>query len=204
MAVKSKSPSAAKTAKAPAPVGRAVDESLEAAEAAGAEVAEEAAEKTYEKTANQAKAQVEQVFAMSKQTAEKAVETSKQAATQSAEAAFKGYEDLAVLGRDNLDALVRSNNAVAKGIEAIGKQVMAFAQSAMEENVAQARALVSVRDIQELVDLQNDFAKKRLEATIAESARLTELSTQVANEAFEPLRKRMDATVETVLKARVA
>jgi phasin family protein len=70
--------------------------------------------------------------------------------------------------------------------------------------MAQARALIGAKDMQEIVALQNDFAKRRLEDTLAETAKLTELSTQVANEAIEPLQKRVDATVETVLKAKAA
>ena len=70
--------------------------------------------------------------------------------------------------------------------------------------MAQARALFGAKDIQEFVELQNDYAKQRLEDTIAETAKLTELSTQVANEAIEPLKQRVDATVETVLKAKAA
>ena len=68
--------------------------------------------------------------------------------------------------------------------------------------MAQARALIGAKNVQEFVDLQKDFAKQRLEETLAETAKLTELSTQVANEAIEPLQKRVDATVETVLKAK--
>ena len=62
----------------------------------------------------------------------------------------------------------------------------------------------AAKDLQEMVDLQNDFAKQRLEETLAETAKLTELSTQVANEAIEPLQRRVDATVETVFKAQAA
>jgi phasin family protein len=144
-------------------------------------------------TVNQSKAQVDQAVAIAKVNVEKA-----------SEAAFKGYDDLAVLGKGNFDAFVQSNSVVAKGFEAIGKEVLAFAQRSIEGHMAQARALIGAKNMQEFVDLQNHFAKQRLEDTIAETAKLTELSTQVANEAIEPLQKRVDATVSTVLKAEAA
>ena len=143
--------------------------------------------------ANQAQAHVGQAVAVAKQNAEKA-----------SEAARKGYDELAVLGQGNFEAFVESNSAVAKGFEAIGKEVLAFAQRSVEGHMAQARALIGVKNVQEFVDLQNDYAKRRLEDTLAETAKLTELSSQVANEAFEPLKKRVDATVESVLKAKAA
>lgn len=141
----------------------------------------------------EAKAQVEHALAIAKRNVEK-----------SSAAAFNGYDELTVLGKGNFDALVQSNSAVAKGFEILGMEVLAFAQRSVEENMAQARALIGVRDLQEFVDLQNDFAKQRLEEALAETARLTELSAKVANEAIEPLQKRVDAAVETVFKAQAA
>lgn len=142
---------------------------------------------------NTAQAQVEQTVVLAKENVEKA-----------SKAAIKGYDQFAVLGQDNFDAFVQANSAVAKGFELIGKHVLAFAQRSVEENMAQARALVGAKDLQEMVDLQNDFAKQRLEETLTQTAKLTELSTQVANEAIEPLQRRVDATVETVLKTQAA
>jgi len=123
---------------------------------------------------------------------------------KASEATFKGYDELAVLGRGNFDAFVQSNSVVAKGFEVIGQEFLAFAQRSVEGHMAQARALIGAKDMQEFVDLQNDFAKRRLADTLAETAKLTELSTEVANQAIEPLQKRVDATVETVLKAKAA
>lgn len=147
----------------------------------------------YRQTAQKTRAQVEQALALAKENVEK-----------TSRAAFNGYDEFAVLGQGNLDALVRSNSVVAKGLETIGLEVLAFAQRSVEENMAQARALISARDLQEFVDLQNHFAKQRLEEALAETARLTELSAKVANEAIEPLQKRVDAAVETVFKAQAA
>ncbi len=160
---------------------------------AAAKAGTAAASKGRGQTVNRTKAQVDQAVAVAKVNVEKATE-----------AAFKGYDELAVLGKGNFDAIVQSNSVVAKGFEVIGKEFLAFAQRSVEGHMAQARALIGAKDMQEIVALQNDFAKRRLEDTLAETAKLTELSTQVANEAIEPLQKRVDATVETVLKAKAA
>ena len=119
-------------------------------------------------------------------------------AAKAAKAAVQGYDDLAVLGQDNFEALVQSNTRFAKGVETIGKEVFAFA------HMAQVQALIGAQSLQEILDLQSGFAKQRMEETLAETAKLTELSAQVANEAIEPLQKRVDVTVEKVLKARAA
>ncbi len=159
----------------------------------GAKAGTAAASKGRGQTVNQTKAQVDQAVAVAKVNVEKA-----------SKAAFKGYDDLAVLGKGNFDAFVRSNSVVAKGFEVIGMEFLAFAQRSVEGHMAQARALIGAKDMQEFLALQNDFATRRLEDTLAETAKLTELSAQVANEAIEPIQKRVDATVETVLKAKAA
>ena len=185
MAVKKSAKSATRTSAKPR-AGAATKKSA-------ASVAAKAASPSYGQSVHQAKAQVEQAFAVAKVNVEK-----------SSAAAFDGYDDLAVLGKGNFDAFVQANSAVAKGFETIGMEMLAFAQRSVEDNMAQARALIGARDLQEFVDLQNEFAKQRLEETLAETARLTELSAKVANEAIEPLQKRVDAAVETVFKAQAA
>jgi len=142
---------------------------------------------------SEAKAQVDRALTVAKKTVE-----------QTSAAAVNGYDELAVLGKSNFDAFVQSNSVVARGFEAIGMEVLACAQRSVEENMAQARALIGARDLQEFVELQNDFAKRRVERVLAETAKFTELSTKVANEAMEPLQKRVDATVDTVLKSQAA
>jgi phasin family protein len=187
MAVKKTPKSAARTSAKTRP-GAARKSNGAAAQASAA-----AAGRGYGQTVDKTRSQVEHAVTLAKENVDKA-----------SAAAFKGYDELAVLGQGNFDALVQLNSVVAKGMETIGKEVMAFAQRSVEENMAQARALIGARDLQEFVDLQNDFAKLRLEETLAETAKLTELSTKVANEAIEPLQKRVDAAVQRVLRAQAA
>jgi phasin family protein len=178
-------------------VGR---ESVEAAVKVGKEnldaavkVGTEAATKSYEQAVAKTKEQVEQAVTLTKENVDKA-----------SEAAFKGYDDLAVLGKDTFDALVLTNTIMAKGMEVFGKEVLAYTQASMEDNVAQTKALMGVKSLKELVDLQNDFARARFDRAVAETAKLTDLSVQTANEAMGPLQKRVDVTVETLLKAQAA
>jgi phasin family protein len=180
-ASKTASKTRVETAKKPAPATRA------------AVPAVSAASKNFEDGMGATKARADEAVALAKRNVEKA-----------SEAAIKGYDDFAVLSQENFDAFVRSNSVVAKGFETIGKEVLSFAQRSVEGQIAQVQALFGVKNMQEFVDLQNDYAKRRLEDTLAETAKLTELSTQVANEAIEPLKERVDATVETVLKAKAA
>lgn len=113
---------------------------------------------------------------------------------------MKRYDDLTALTKENVDAVVQSGSIVAKGAEEAGKQVAAFTQSSMEKNVATGKAMLAVKTVHELMELQTAFVKQTMEAVVAESNKLQELSVKVTNDALAPLSARVNATVETLAK----
>jgi len=169
--------------------------------------------------AEQALKPVEAAVAAGKETVEKAVKVGTEAATKgytqavvatqeqvekAQKAAFKSYGDLVGLQKDNLDAVMTSGNIAVQGYQAIGKEVMAFAQSAIEENAAATQALFGARNLREVVDLQTDFARKSFDKALAESAKLSEMSVKAANAAIAPLQSRVNVAMQTVLKQTAA
>jgi phasin family protein len=128
------------------------------------------------------------------------VAATKDQVEKASKAAFKTYDDLNALNKDNLDAVMTSGTIVAKGYEAIGREVMAFAQSAMEANVAATKAMFGAKDPKEAFDLQAEYARNSMDKALAESAKLSEMSMSLAKEAFEPIQTRMNVTVESVMK----
>jgi phasin family protein len=117
---------------------------------------------------------------------------------------FEGYDDVASLGKDNIDAYVQSTTVFAKGMEAMSKELMSFAQSSLDTGVANAKALFGAKTLRELIDLQTDFSRSGFDALVAESAKLTELSVTLANDTIEPLQVRINANVEKMMKPLAA
>jgi hypothetical protein len=54
--------------------------------------------------------------------------------------------------------------------------------------------------VREVIDLQTEFSRSRFDELVAESAKLTELSMTLANDALEPIQLRLNATVEKLMK----
>ena len=133
-------------------------------------------------------------------TAENMVAATKEQVEKASQAAIKTYDDLNSLNKDNFDAVMQSGTIVAKGYEAIGKEFMAFAQSAVEANVAATKAVFGAKDVKEAFDLQAEFARSSMDKALAESAKLSEMSMSVAKEAFEPIQARVNVAVETAMK----
>ena len=116
------------------------------------------------------------------------------------EFAHQNYDDLAGFNKDTLDAVMASSNVVAKGVEDLGQEIAAYAQQAAEKNIAAAQKLFAVRNIQDAMDLQAEWAKNAFDGFVAESAKLQDMSMQVGTKASAPLSKQVNAAVEKFAK----
>jgi|GEM_PF-3367672 len=123
------------------------------------------------------------------------------AARGKAQHGLQGYDDFASLGKDNIDACVKSGTVVAKGMEEVSKELIGFARSCLDANVKATQALMTVHSLKEVMDLQADFTRKSIDSWMAESAKLGDLSVKLANEAIEPIQGRVTETVEKVIKS---
>lgn len=143
---------------------------------------------------------IEDAVAQAKQNLEGLVKAQQEQLEKAQAQLLKSYDDLAALSKQNVDAVVQSGTIVAKGAEEAGKQVAAFTQTSFEKNVAAGKALLGIKSVRELIDFQNAFIKQSFDALVAETTKLQELSTKVANEAMAPINDRVKATVGTFAK----
>ncbi len=142
-------------------------------------------------------------------TAEKAKATTDQFSAAGAKAFKDGVEkslaslnELNAQSKQNLEALVASVTATAKGAEALGAQAMAYGKTAVDKHVEAAKALSSARSVQEVIELQSTYAKSAMETYIAEMNRASETYSSMVKTAFRPLNERATAAVETLQAAR--
>ena len=119
---------------------------------------------------------------------------------KASQTAFKSYEEMSKLQKDNWDAIVASSQIWAKGAEVVGKAWMSMAQDTLETAATTAKALVGVKSLREAVDLQTDFAKGHFDKFVAESTKMSETVVKVANDAMEPITARVNVTVEKIFK----
>jgi len=130
--------------------------------------------------------------------------TAREQMEKASQSAYKGYEDLTKLQKDNWEAVVAASQIWTKGAESVGKAWMSLAQESMEHAASTAKALVGVKSLREAVDLQTDFAKGSFDKIVAEGTKLSETAVKVANDAMEPITARMNVTVEKLFKPLAA
>lgn len=115
--------------------------------------------------------------------------------------AMKTAEELMAFSQGNLEALVKSGQVWASGVQDIGKQMAASAQSSFDETLSTFKALSSVKSFKDAFELQSNFARSTLEKTLAESGRLTDASVKLTEQALAPITARVSLAVEKFAKS---
>ena len=118
------------------------------------------------------------------------------------EKSLAGVNELNADSKKNLEAIVASVTAAAKGVETLNAETVAYSKSAFESQVAAAKTLAGVKSIQEVFEIQSTFAKAAYEGYMAQMTKASEIMTATMKESFKPLNARVTATVERLQAAR--
>jgi phasin family protein len=125
-----------------------------------------------------------------------------QAFTDGVEKSLGALNEANAQGKRNIEAVVASVTAAAKGAESLGAQAIAYSKISFENQVSQAKALTSCRSLQEVVELQTSYAKSAVEAYIAELNRASETVSAAVKDTMRPLNERAASVVEQFQAAR--
>ena len=105
-------------------------------------------------------------------------------------------------GKRNLEAVVESVTAATRGAETLGAQALAFSKKSWEDNVAAAQSLGAAKSVQEVVEIQTNWAKSSLETYLTELNRWSDTVSASVKDTLKPLNERMTATVERLQASR--
>lgn len=137
-----------------------------------------------------------------KKTVEQFTAASNVAFKDGIEKSLAAMNDMNANSKKNLEAVVASATASAKGAETLGAQAMAFSKAMFDAQVAAAKSLSGAKSIQEVVELQTAFAKTSLETYMSEFGKMSETVAASVKESMKPLNERVTATVEKLQAIR--
>ncbi|MGE5516164.1 MAG: phasin family protein [Bacteroidota bacterium] len=187
----------ARTAKPAAAV--AAPEAAEATPAAAIEVAEQsvagatqAIEQAVKVTQEAATQGYDKAVAVAKEQVEAAQKVQAQA--------VKSSEEALAAAKENVEAVVKAGQMLAQGLQDLSKSVVVLTQEAVEESLASTKKLLAAKTLHEAVDLHSAHAKAQIDRMLAESARLTEASRKLFEEALAPIQDRVHSTVDKITK----
>jgi phasin family protein len=117
------------------------------------------------------------------------------------EKAMKTAEEMMAFSQGNLEAVVKCGQIWAAGVQDIGKQIAASAQSSFDETMTTFKAMSSAKSLKDAFDLQAGLARSTLEKTLAESGKLTDASMKLTEQALAPITARFSLAMEKFAKA---
>ena len=110
---------------------------------------------------------------------------------------MKSAEQMMSFGQGNLEAMVKSSQIVAAGLQDLGKQMAANAQAAVDESMSTFRALAGIRSMKDAIEMQANFARTSVEKVMSQTGHFTEASFKLAGQAYEPIAHRMTVAVDS-------
>ena len=110
----------------------------------------------------------------------------------------KIIEELAELGRGNIEAFVASSKLAAKGVETMSQDAANYSRKSFETATAAFKSFTDVKSATDFFKLQGDFARSAFDSAVAESARVSENALKLAGDVAEPLTSRYAVAAERV------
>lgn len=98
----------------------------------------------------------------------------------------KNFEDLQQVGKENVDATLKSFGALTKGAQAIAVEVADYSKKSFEDGSAALEKLFGVKTLDKAIELQTEFAKTAYEGFVAKASRLGDLYADLAKETYKP------------------
>ncbi|HEY0184102.1 MAG TPA: phasin family protein [Rhodopila sp.] len=117
------------------------------------------------------------------------------------EKAMKTAEELVAFNQGNLEAIVKSSQIWATGVQDLSKHVAAAAKASLDDSMSAFKALTSAKSLKDAFELQASFARAALEKSLAESGKLTDASFKLTEQALAPITARVTVAVEKLAKA---
>src|ERR1700719_2558962 len=111
----------------------------------------------------------------------------------------RNIDEMQKLGKDNMDATMKSLGAFSKTLQAITVEIADFSKKLFEQNTAATERLIGAKSLEKAIEVQTDYAKRSYETFVAEATKLGELYADLAREAYKPFESQL-GTVASVKK----
>ncbi len=117
-------------------------------------------------------------------------------------AGVKGFEKAADLPRANFEAAVEAGSAFARGVEAINGRLFEIARARAAEGAEARKAVFGAGTVQEAIDIQWDIAAKSFDRAVRDGIEMSGAWMTLAAETGAPIGRRVsDAIAEVGRKA---
>lgn len=110
----------------------------------------------------------------------------------------------ATLGKEPLEAFVKSGTIYKSGLEDMTKTYMALVQSSVEKNTEALKSLLSCKTLSELTEAQTKIAQSSFDDFMSSFTKLSEMGVKLATEAFEPINDQLGKSMKKASESMAA
>lgn len=110
--------------------------------------------------------------------------------------AMKTAEEMVSFSQGNVEAMMKSGQIWATGVQEFGKTFAATAQAQLDQTMSTMKALAGVKSLKEAIDLQSNLARSSMESAVAQTGKLTDASLKLAEQAMAPITARVTLAME--------
>ena len=98
----------------------------------------------------------------------------------------KSFEDLQAVGKENVDATLKSFGALSKSGQAIAVELADYSKKAFQDGSAALEKLFGTKSLDKAIEVQTEYAKTAYEGFVAEATKIGELYADLAKETYKP------------------
>jgi hypothetical protein len=98
----------------------------------------------------------------------------------------KNFDDLQKYSKDNVDAALKSLNAVSKSVQAIALETADYSKKSFEQGSAAVEKLFGAKSVDKAIEIQSEYVKSAYETFVNQATKFGELYADLAKETYKP------------------
>jgi hypothetical protein len=98
----------------------------------------------------------------------------------------RNIDEAQQLGKDNMDATLKSFGAVSKSLQTIAIELADYSKRVFEQGTAASERLLGAKSLDKAFEVHSDYLKSSYEGFVAQATKLGELYADLAKEAYKP------------------
>ena len=99
---------------------------------------------------------------------------------------IKNLDEVQKLGKDNVEATLKSVGAASKAFQAIAAEVTNYAKKSFEDGTAAMERLLGAKTFEKAIEVHSEYVKTSYEGFVTEATKLGELYADLAKESYKP------------------
>ncbi len=99
---------------------------------------------------------------------------------------IKNFDDMQKIGKDNVDATMKSLGALSKASQSIATEVVDYSKKSFEDSTKVIEKMFGAKSLEKAIEIQTDYAKTAYEGFVAQATKMGELYADFAKEAYKP------------------